>query len=316
MTEILTQSLYNGEVKIDFYPNSHQYKIDKKNKISVTAATGIVDKSQVLLRWAGRLTEAYLTDVIESGNQVRIKDIQKAVMQHAEKKEEAADLGTIVHQWAEDYAAGKNPKLPEDERALNGVLGFLKWANENDVKFVETERLIYSRKHDYVGKFDIIFTLGREDHKILHIGDYKTASGIYSTTYYQTAGYNGAYIEEFPEKNIGTSWVLRFAKEDKYKDGKLIEEAGTFEVKEISLKDHEKNYEAFLACLAVKRREKELVDASNVIDRIYRITHGLHCCTAKGREALIETLEHEAKIYHGNSENIPKFITFLKSNEN
>jgi len=67
--------------------------------------------------------------------------------------------------------------------------------------------------------------------------------------------------------------------------------------------------------MGINELKAELLDASNVINRIYRITHGLHCCTAKGREELIKTLETEGKIYHGNSENIPKFINFLKSDD-
>ena len=76
------------------------------------------------------------------------------------------------------------------------------------------------------------------------------------------AGYVGAYMEELGHKlkyRLGSSYILRFAKEDKYdNNGNLKEEAGTFEAKEIPLEDQEKNFQCFLGCLALKKRDKEL----------------------------------------------------------
>lgn len=258
MTNKIIQKLYNGDVELVFYPDSHQYKMDGKNKMSVTSVLDVVDKSRALVKWAVDLTKSYLLEIIDSGSGIKVRDVIEACAQHIVKKEQAATIGTMVHNWCERYAAGLNPPMPDDEKVLNGVLAFLKWANDNQVKFVNTEKLVYSRKYDYVGTLDVIFTMGKEDHKIIHIGDYKTASGIYSTALYQTAAYVAAQMEEYPDLNYGTSWILRFAKEDKYKDGKLIEEAGTFEVKEISSEEHQKNLDAFVGCIALKKREKEL----------------------------------------------------------
>lgn len=267
-TEKILRPLYDGTIEITFYPNSHRYKLGDRDLLSVTAATDVVDKSAQLIHWAVNLVRGYLLDIKDTGEHISRNDIELACKQHKIRKEKAADIGTDVHAWAEAYAKGENPKLPEgdDERSqktLNGVLAFLKWVDENEVKFIETEKLVYSKEHDYVGTMDLAFTMGKEKHKIFHMGDYKTASGIYSGALYQTAGYLGAYLEEHGKKiklPIGNSFILRFAKEDKFdkENGELIEEAGTFEVREITADDYAKNYTAFLGCLAVKRREKEL----------------------------------------------------------
>lgn len=266
-TEKIIKKLYDGQVEITFYPNSHMYKLGNKNLISVTGATGMLDKSQALLIWAMRVTKNYLLDIKDAGDSITIKDIEQACIQHTIKKEQAADIGTKIHAWAESYAKGENPELPngddgESTKMLNGVLAFLKWVDENRVRFVETERFVFSRKHEYVGTMDLAFTMGREDHKILHPGDYKTSSGIYSSHLYQTEGYVGAYLEEMSEKlscQIGSSFILRFAKEDKFdKDGRLKEEAGTFEAKEIPVKLRPYLYDSFLACLTLKKMDKEL----------------------------------------------------------
>lgn len=265
-TEKIIKKLYNGEVEIVFYPNSHQYKLNGENLISVTGATDMLDKSKPLLIWAMKITKEYLFQIKDAGKHIGIKDIEDACIQHTIRREKAADIGTLIHAWAEAYAKGKNPELPsgDDEQStkiLNGVLAFLKWIDENQVKFVETERLIYSKAHKYVGIMDLIFTMGKENHEILHFGDYKTSSGIYTSHLYQMEGYAGAWIEEIknPPYKIGSSYILRFAKEDKFdKDGNLKEEAGTFEAKEIPIILRENLFQCFLACLALKKMDKNL----------------------------------------------------------
>ena len=158
-----------------------------------------------------------------------------------------------------------------------GILGFLSWVEEHDVRILEAEQIVYSRKHDYVGTMDILCTMGiglngeKEDHKILHFGDYKTGGGIYMDMEFQVSGYKGARLEEietaakleaaypkyFDLLDIGDDFIVRFAKEDKYdKEGSLREEAGTVEVRAISKADSDENFKCFLGLLAVKRREK------------------------------------------------------------
>lgn len=263
-TEKITKQLYNGDVEITFYPNSHQYRKDGKTLTSVTGATGMLDKSKALIPWALRMAKDYLMDVREQDMVINEKHIDEACLEHTRRKEAAASIGTQIHDWAERYGKGENPEMPEDEKVLNGVLAFLKWVDEYGVKFVDTERFLYSKLSNYVGMMDCSFTMEKEGHKILHPGDYKAAGGIYDSMLYQVAGYVGALLEEQcisskPHLKIGSSFILRFAKEDKYdKDGNLKEEAGTFEVREISVEDHAKNYKCFLGCLALKNRDKEL----------------------------------------------------------
>jgi hypothetical protein len=53
-TNKVLKSVYNGEVSIEFFPDSHRYrKIGERSYlISVTTATGIIDKSRPLILWA------------------------------------------------------------------------------------------------------------------------------------------------------------------------------------------------------------------------------------------------------------------------
>lgn len=256
MTEKETQSLYNGEVKIDFFPTSHRYKLsgEKSYLISATACTGIIDKSRFLIPWAVGLAGTFLKQFIEksSANQFSAEEllpvIDEALTQHTVKKEEAGSIGDLVHAWVESFANSmlKNHEMPEiaddlDERVLNGINAFLDWYNQNKITFLNTEKIVYSRKYGYVGKYDAIAVVNAK--KMLL--DYKTGKAIYNEHFYQVAGYRGAYEEE--NGKLDGALILHFDKE-----------TGQLGTKEIDDEQYQKDLPVFLSCLTIKQREKEL----------------------------------------------------------
>lgn len=252
MTETTkSASFYKGKITIDFYEAKHQYIVRETGErpISVTAVTGIIDKSRPLIIWATRLAGNHILEKLKNGIVITEAIIQEAINQHQVVKKEAASIGSQVHDWAEQYigAKAKNRKeleMPKDEKVLNGVIAFLKWVEEHKIKFLDSEKLVYSKKHGYVGIMDCKFTMGDEKHKIIHCGDFKTSKAIYNEYRYQVAAYQEADTEESKEI-YGTKWLMRFDKE-----------TGEFEAHEFG--EHKKDFEAFLGALAVKRREKEL----------------------------------------------------------
>jgi len=246
MTEVQISKHYNDEVTIKFYPVKHAYQLEgqKNYLVGVTTATGMVDKSGPLLIWSERLTREFLLKAIEAGKQIDEHLIEEAVKQHCIKKEAAATIGTMVHEWAGQYILGNKPATPEDPNVKMGVMAFLRWINENGVKFVESEKVVYSRKYNYVGTMDVIFTMASEDHKIMHVGDFKTASGIYMEMVMQTSAYQHAYTEEFGTE-FGDKYILRFDKT-----------TGQFESKCFPKEEHESHFDGFIACLQLKELNK------------------------------------------------------------
>ncbi len=246
-----THKLYKGEIEIDFYPDCHRYKKvgEKEYLMSVTSITGIIDKSRVLIYWAVGLTKDFLTDKFNSGEKIDLGLIYEACDQHKIRKQEAADIGTQVHDWAEQFsiAMRNDQSAPEikddwDNRVVMGINAFLDWYREHKVKFLEAERLVYSKKYNYCGLVDAIVEINGE--KILI--DYKTAKEIYTDMYYQVAAYVNAYNEE-NNNEIERAMIIHFNKE-----------TGEFCIKEFSSEDLKKNTDTFLACLEIKKREKEL----------------------------------------------------------
>ena len=239
MTEKETLKLYNGEVEIIFYPNSHQYKIDGKNIISVSSACGIIDKSQPLIMWASKLAMDFFGDFI--GKPLTLEQFKEGVYQHCKKKKEAASIGNAVHDYCEKYIYGIKDEYPEDEKVKNGIIGFLEWINTGNIKITESEKMVYSRNHNFVGTFD---ALAEVDGKTVLI-DFKTSNNFYPLEMgMQTAGYQIALEEE---NNIKVDYrlIVRFDKE-----------TGEFETMEFH--ENKRDKEAFLAALLLKNLQKQL----------------------------------------------------------
>ncbi|MFH1052778.1 MAG: PD-(D/E)XK nuclease family protein [bacterium] len=259
MTNKESHQLYNGAIEIDFYPDSHRFKLSGQRSYlpSVTSITGIIDKSRALIPWAVNTDIGFIRQYLEekSGQQFTVEELipvlEEAQNHHNVKKDEAASIGSQVHEFAENFGQAKinGTEIPdlssiEDERVLNGINGFLDWYNSNNVKFIEAERLVYSKEHEFVGILDAIVEI---DGKLVLL-DYKTSKGIYTDMYYQISAYQLAYEEE-TGKSFDKAMILHFNKE-----------TGDFATKEFSKEDYLKNYPIFLSCLNIKLREKELTN--------------------------------------------------------
>lgn len=255
MANTIEKKLYGGQVEIVFYPDSHRYRLkgEKKYLIGVTSASGIVDKSRFLVPWAINQAIGYTKQYFEDHGIRSIDELflvlDASARQHEIKKDDAADIGSEVHDWVEKFTTAKElddelPKITDDMRpqVINGINGFLDWYNKNNVVYESMEQMVYSRKHGYVGTIDARAKVnGRRA-----ILDYKNSKGIYSSMRYQVAAYWGADEEEH-NQGIDLAIILRFDKE-----------TGDFEACEMPLEELKKDYAAFLGCLAVKQREKEL----------------------------------------------------------
>lgn len=240
-TEIIPVPMYNGEINIKFYPNSHKYKIDwsKDWLYSVSSITGIVDKPW-LKQWAVNCACDYL---------LKQSSITAGTIEHirkfwAEETDDALNTGKQLHDYLEWFSKYKmngweKPVFPTDEKARKALTGFLDWYTSHDITFIEAEKLIYSREYNYVWRFDILYKI---DGKLI-LSDWKTSKTIYPEYINQVVGYAIAYEEEH---NIIVDWVSinRFDKESWEFDSFTV------------LKDDPVYIEAkncFLACLQLKR---------------------------------------------------------------
>lgn len=220
MAEYIESSLYNDDVKIKFYPGSHQYWASVlgdrfRRRTGVTTICGIKDKSIGLMSWARELTADFLLTLIEAGKKIGIDQVLEAVVQTEIKKEEASDMGTKIHEWVEHYIKfkikehgyDKIPDMPDIPEVISGVTSFLDWEKAHKVKFLSSERIVFSKEHDFIGTLDIEAMVdGR--HCLV---DLKSSNGLYNSVRAQTAAYAVADMEETGKKYDGR-WAIRVSK--------------------------------------------------------------------------------------------------------
>lgn len=122
--------LYKGKVTLRFDEFRHKYThVEASKEIkSVTTALKIINKP-MLVNWAANMAVDHIKDAIEVGksyDEVELVTIFKTARNaHYHKKESAADIGTLLHGWIEDYINEKNPGIPVNPILNKSVNKFL-----------------------------------------------------------------------------------------------------------------------------------------------------------------------------------------------
>lgn len=272
--------LYKGKCRVRFYPNSHRYTVNgKATSGSVTGLIGVKDKSGGLVPWAVALCANYLRDLVMKGQTLTEEDFIQAEEQHTIKKVEAANVGSQLHDWIENYIKyilkhkgyENMPELPKLKESQIGVNAFLDWIAENKVKFISSERAVYSKKYDYIGKMDVEAKVNGQ----LCLLDWKTSNDLRNDYYMQTSAYVKADEEESGREYEGR-WLIRLAKEtekqyiarmqkkndERIRKGKDPIDFPPYQVFEPMFLDAddsnlERDFKAFLACKTLHRFEAD-----------------------------------------------------------
>ena len=237
--------LYNGEITLEFDQISHLYTVDGKRVAGVTGATGTISKP-ALVPWAAKMAAEYIEKRLLPGiayDEIQIHEmLEGAKYAHGQSKETAASKGKMIHEWIEDFIKGKNPPPPVNEELKRATEAFVKWTKEHKTKFILSEKKVYSKFNNYAGTFDFTAEIDGS----LVMGDIKTSSGIYDEMFFQTAAYQCARQEEFPEEKYAANIIVRCGKD------------GALEIAQSE--EYEKNLNAFLGALAIYNRQQELRD--------------------------------------------------------
>lgn len=286
MTEITLGDpipFYNGDVVLRFDKENHVYHLclpkgETEILAGVTTISNILDHSLYLMPWATKMMYLKLLrtmprQTLQSKDEEYVgaitwnefdKIAQEAKSAHREHFEDAGDVGNMAHAWIEEsikYAIKHNdgivekmhPSAPDDERAINCGLAAFKWMQEHNVRWLHTERKIYSRKWKYAGTMDGLAIVDNCENQAccpnvfldeLSLIDWKSSNHLRVEYLFQTAAYQQAETEEIGHE-IAARWILRLGKE-----------AGDFE--SWYEKDFETDFQAFLACLHLYRLNKQV----------------------------------------------------------
>jgi len=227
--------------RFDFDPKKHVYTLDGKPLHGVTTVLGVISKP-ALIQWAANEAVKHIADTlaadIQAGFDREYFDsvLSDARYAHRKKKEEAADAGTDVHALVEDYVnecsaqSGNAFVSTHTSTKYAAILPFLAWATSNNIRFLSTEKRMYSERMWVAGTCDLIF---EKDGKT-YVGDIKTYKKLWDRTpFLQCAAYS-LMAEETEGTRFDGYCILRM------KDGEF-EEKWSFDV--------EGDREGFLAAL-------------------------------------------------------------------
>lgn len=160
-TKAESHSLYGGEIIVEFNEGNHRYRIGKDYKLGVTTALSVLSKDQLVQWAANRSVEAFrLAYSIEAKwTPEEFETIcQQARYAHRTLKDDAADVGKRVHAYISNYIKHEATE-PMDDALYPSVSAFLEWERRAKPEYLHSERVVYSKAHDYCGTVDLVMLL-------------------------------------------------------------------------------------------------------------------------------------------------------------
>lgn len=274
---------YDNTIELRYDPKDHVYLLVTPDGLEVqdgvTNTAHILDKSNILIPWgckmmAQKLDATIAPFVVGHGSDAQI-DISKACFDtllrqaksaHKDKLEDAGEVGHKAHDWIEKHIesciAHKDDDVcyavdvpKEDPRVTNCTIASLTWMTRHNVRWLGTERKVYSKTYKYAGTMDgLAFVDACDDPKCcrqpfkdhLAIIDWKTSNYLYVEYLLQTAAYKNAYQEETGE-SIEDIFIIRLGKED-----------GEFEAWHVEEELAARAWDAFLKALWLNRSMGEV----------------------------------------------------------
>ena len=250
----------NSKKEFTFNKEKHEYLLDGQRMTGCTTILGVLAKP-ALIPWASKMAVTYIREhakrevmpVAEgTGEENGIGDyivseeiLAEAQKAHAKRKTDAGSYGTKTHEIIAEIIAdviensegrilsGKNPD--------KSVQNFLDWAIKNKVKFLETEKIIYSEEWFVAGTVDFVAEIDGQ----VWIGDFKTTgSGIYPEHFFQCAGYHLMLEDMGLYPNI-TGYLILNLKEN----GEFLEKRSI---------SNESNRKIFTNCVEIYRQQEKL----------------------------------------------------------
>ena len=165
------------------------YRIDGKRVAGVTTKIGRYKSADSLIHWAW---------------QCGINGLD-----YREEKKKAGDIGTDLHNLAEEYIKGNEPFVSKDPVVHHCFQQFLEWWNNYDCEVIWTEKTYTNKKLNCGGCPDLLV---KKDDKYILI-DFKTSKNMYGDHLIQLGAYSELIkLEDGIE--IDEAIIVRFPKDD------------------------------------------------------------------------------------------------------
>lgn len=129
-------------------------------------------------------------------------------------RDNAADIGTLVHDRVEKFIKGEEWNPPEGtstealEKVASGFNAYRSWQDQSKLEVIETEMQLVSETYRFGGTPDAIGRLGNA----LVLLDWKSSNAVYGDYLVQLAAY-GHLLQEVRNVEIVGYHLCRFSKE-------------------------------------------------------------------------------------------------------
>ena len=201
-----------------FQADKHIYWLDGKRMTGVTTILNSTLAKPALINWASNMAVDYVKEHAKPSIDLHydytqlLAILEEARTAYAKKRDKAADTGTLAHAEVEKYIKTGNWTPTGNKQIDDMVMMFIVWAQKEKVKFLASEKVVWSRQNFYGGKFDFLCEIDGKT----YLGDYKTSSGIYFEMFLQCAAYQLALEEQEPETKIDGHIIVNTTKDGKF----------------------------------------------------------------------------------------------------
>lgn len=226
---------------------------------SVTSVLGVLNK-EALIQWAVDQSMDYIRERVDydADGVARFTQpdletlLRKARMAHYRTKTEAAEVGTIAHDYVEAFLrTGQEQDLSDqDARVANCYDLFRRWWDQAGLSVIQTELIVYHAPLGYAGQLDFLAADAQGNPVLV---DWKTSKSVYWNYNLQVVAYAKA-LREMGRGTVSAMRIVRIGRED-----------ADFEVREIPRADWKRLGQLFEACIP-------LSDAFRDAERDYRKT--------------------------------------------
>ena len=240
----------------EYKDSNHTYTSKSNGKLwpGVTSIIGNIDKPYLRF-WAVKLGMETVDELWEAGKAYLEEEKQQILgigkTAHTKKAREAADSGTIAHNWIDEYIAAKisgEPRYqapiqsPEAEKAVEA---FLEWEESHNIQWLAGDTVVGSAIHEFGGKLDGLAMIDGKSTLI----DFKTSNQISPEYFLQTAAYQLA-LEEMGYK-CEQRLILRIPKTGKQFEALIVPTPLDLDT------------ETFLACRQIQRWKSYIDNEGN-----------------------------------------------------
>jgi hypothetical protein len=267
---VVTAESFAGTLPAIQRTQDHRYIYQGVTYPGVTSVLRVLDKSGPLMVWAARETaEAALLlhegatfdaslaaggDAVYNPNvhvsgidtlmaAVGRDGVKKALTDRANwKRDEAAQLGTDIHKWADDHISGRDP-APLSETAMLYTQHYAEWWSNAGWRLRLSEAVVLSPSVEgvhggYGGTFDLL-CYDADGRTVL--ADIKTGKGVYREAILQLAAYGAAELVS----PMGSQSVYPMPAIDRY----VVIHVTRDGVREVELSIGSREWTAWWACL-------------------------------------------------------------------